>query len=167
MRPDKGTYPEYYDLYIPLVKENVVAALNSNWEELRGYIPHIAAAKEEYSYGPGKWTVKQVVQHMIDTERVISYRALRFGRKDPQANPPFEEDAYAANAELAHRNLKDLMEEYEAVRKATICLFRSFSENTLLLKGKTFIGETTVVALGFLISGHALHHLNVLKTRYQ
>lgn len=167
MKPQEGTYPHYFEYYIKLIQDkNVLEALDANWILLKQILENLSKEKENYAYAPNKWTVKQLVSHLIDTERIFSYRALRFARKDPQQPLPFEEDHYAANAELSNRNLPDLIHEFETVRKASISLFKSFSENTLMNTGKTAIGDTTVLALGFMICGHARHHLNILQERY-
>jgi hypothetical protein len=167
MRPQKSTYPVYYENYIPLVKEDdLITALNQNWKEIKEFISQIPKQKENFSYAPGKWTIKQVVNHLIDTERVFTYRALRFARKDPQQPLPFEEDNYAAAAEVQERTLADIMDEFEAVRKSTLLLYKSFSNTTLLLSGKTAGGETTVLAIGYTTCGHATHHLRVISERY-
>lgn len=167
MKPEAGSYPAYFDNYIKYVtQEQVMDAFNQTWTEISNTISGISEEQANYAYAEGKWTIKQVLIHMIDTERIFAYRALRFARKDPQQLLPYEEDLYAATAELTNRNLKDLMEEFDIVRKSSICLFKSFSDNTLLNAGKTAAGEITVLALGFTICGHALHHLKVLKERY-
>ncbi len=167
MRPKPGSYPEYFEKYIPLISENdLLKALNENWADLNRVLAEAPAAKHDFAYAPGKWTLKQVVLHMIDTERVISYRALRFARKDPQQPLPFDENQYVAATDLSNRSLKDLLEEYQTVRFATTALFKTFSDTTLALSGNTSYGKTTVLALGYLIAGHSLHHLNVIKQRY-
>jgi hypothetical protein len=167
MRPQPGSYPAYYDNYIPLVKDdNVVEALIDNWKRIRKFAWALPHDKDDYAYAEGKWTMKQVVHHMVDTERIISYRALRFARKDPQAPLAFEENDYAANAGLERRSMNDILEEFETVRGATLSLFRSFSPAALLSVGNTTMGPTTVVALGYLICGHATHHANVITERY-
>src|SRR5690606_5877951 len=122
--------------------------------------------KQNFFYAEGKWTVKQLLIHIIDTERILAYRALRFARKDAQQPLPFDENTYAANAEVTERSLEDLLAEFESVRNATVSLYKSFSEPILLNKGKTAIGETTVIAIGFMICGHAAHHLYILQERY-
>ena len=167
MRPVPGSYPDYYENYIPLIlDDNLVSALLNNWKELRATLSQVPAEKENFAYAPGKWTLKQVIIHMIDAERVFCYRALRFARKDPQQPLPFDENMYVANTDVSARSVKDLLEEYETVRSSTISLFRSFSTETQLLKGDTTYGSTTVLAIGYLAAGHALHHLNVIKQRY-
>ncbi len=167
MRPEKNTYPDYYGLYIPLVQENNVhEALVTNRDMVRDLIDSIGEDQGERAYAPGKWTIKQVINHIIDTERIISYRALRFARKDAQQPLPFEENDYVANAELSNRSLSDLKAEFDAVRTATILLFKSFSDNVLMYKGNTHLGTATVLSLGYLICGHAQHHAGVIRQRY-
>lgn len=167
MRPQKGTYPEYFENYIPLVnQENVNIALEQNRQELREFVSRIPQQKEDFAYAPGKWTIKQVVNHLIDTERIFTYRALRFARKDPQLLPSFDENSYAENAAVSERTLNDLMEEFDAVRRASILLFKSFSDDTLLNSGKMASGDCTVLALGFTTCGHVTHHMNVMRERY-
>jgi hypothetical protein len=167
MKPVPGTYPKYFENYVPLVKEeDVNTAFANNYQELSSFLKGIPPDLENYAYAPGKWTIKQVLNHMTDTERIFTYRALRFARKDPQQPLPFEEDDYAKHAEVGSRTLADLIEEFEAVRKASILLFKSFSDNTLLCSGKTAAGDCTVLALGYTTCGHAIHHMNVLKERY-
>jgi hypothetical protein len=167
MRPAPGTYPPYYENYIPLIKgNNVISAIERTRDELTATLYNIPVAKENYAYAQGKWTIKQVVQHITDTERIFTYRALRFARGDQQQPLPFEENDYAREVELDGRTLRDQAAEFETVRAATLSLFRTFSEGVLLRTGKTSFGETTVLAIGYLIAGHSLHHLNVLKQRY-
>jgi predicted glycosyl hydrolase (DUF1957 family) len=167
MRPQKGTYPAFYNNYISLVKEeNVSEALNRNWKHVQDSISSVPATKENFAYADGKWTVKQVLNHMSDTERIFAYRALRFARKDPQQPLPFEENDYAQAADVSKRSLADLLNEFNDVRAASISLFKSFSGNTFLNSGHTSMGDATVLSIGFAISGHAAHHLNVLKERY-
>lgn len=117
-------------------------------------------------YAPGKWTVKDVIQHVIDTERIFAYRALRFARNDKTLLPGFEQNDYAVIAEATHRELKDLLEEYIAVRTATIQLFKSFTHEMLMREGQTASGTVTVSGIGFAIVGHTKHHMGVLKEKY-
>lgn len=167
MRPEKGSYPAYFDNYVALVKENNLnEALILNWNEIKTAITSIPSDKAEFSYAPEKWTIKQVICHIIDTERIFAYRALRFARKDPQQVLPFDENDYAANAELNNRTINDLLNEMEVVRKSSQYLFNNLDETALLRKGKMASGEVTVLALGYMICGHAAHHLNIIKERY-
>jgi DinB superfamily len=169
MRPKQGTYPIYYDNYIGKVTEdNVITALKNNQTFVNQVLMAIPADKENFAYSQGKWTVKQVVNHLIDTERIFSYRALRFGRGDAQKVLSFEEDDYAkaSEKEVALRTLADLRIEFDAVRLSSISLFNNFSAENLQLKGLTPAGETSVLAIGFCICGHATHHLKVLHEKY-
>ena len=167
MRPEKGTYPQYFTHYLPLVKEdNVVDALVANETHVQSFFRSVPKAKEEHSYAQGKWTVKQIMQHLCDTERILAYRALRFARMDAQQPLPFDENKYVANVSLLNRSLADLLAEFETVRRATLSLFRTFDDDTLLHIGKTAAGEASVLALGYMICGHATHHMNVIKERY-
>ena len=167
MRPKKGTYPVYYENYIPLVhQEDIVVALTQNWTELKDTFSAIPKEKEDYAYADGKWTVKQMLLHLADTERIFAYRALRFARKDPQQPLPFEENDYATAGDVSQRSLANILEELESIRNASLTLFKSFSQDTLLLSGNTAAGPATVLSIGFTICGHAIHHMNVLRERY-
>jgi hypothetical protein len=167
MRPEKGTYPQYYTHYLPLVKEdNVIDALVANEGQVQSFFKSVPKAKEEHSYAPGKWTVKQIMQHLCDTERILSYRALRFARMDAQQPLPFDENKYVANVMLLNRTLADILSEFETVRRATLSLYRTFDDDTLQHIGKTAAGEASVLALGYMICGHAIHHMNVVNERY-
>lgn len=167
MRPQKGTYPAYYENYISLVKEeNLLEALTRSSDEVNDAISKIPAEKESFAYAKDKWTVKQLLNHVNDTERIFAYRALRFARKDPQQPLAFEENDYARAADVSKRSLADLLNEFNNIRAASISLFKSFSGSTFLNSGKTSLGDATVLSIGFTICGHAKHHLNVLKERY-
>lgn len=117
-------------------------------------------------YAPGKWTAKDIIQHLIDTERIFAYRALRFARNDKTLLPGFEQNDYAVTAEASHRELKDLLEEYFAVRGTTIQLFKSFTDEMLMREGQTASGNVLVAGIGFAIAGHTKHHLEVLREKY-
>ena len=107
-----------------------------------------------------------MLQHIIDTERIFTYRALAFARKEISALPNMDENNYAENSHANNRKWKDLIEEFEAVRHATIYLYESFSEDQLELTGKTVSYEMSVKAVGYIIAGHSAHHINILKERY-
>lgn len=167
MRPVEGTYPKFLETYISKVKEDhVLKALEANTSDLTELLSLIPKDKGDYVYAPGKWTIKQLIIHISDAERIFSYRALRFARRDEQQPLAFEEDDYAANCNAEKRTLESVIEELLAIRKATSLLFESFDEDTLLKPGNTSLGKTTVNAIGFAICGHASHHLDILKERY-
>jgi len=167
MRPEKGTYPGYYENYISLVKHNsVLEALTETEKETITFFNSVPDDLENSTYEKGKWTIKEVLNHLIDTERIFAYRALRFARKDETQPLPFEQNDYVAHAELENRSLKDLVKEFETVRKATQSLFNSFSNETLSRTGQTAAGRASVNAIGFTTCGHCIHHINVIKERY-
>ena len=167
MRPNPEDHIPYFSRYIELVSENnITQALSNNHKSIIAFIKSIPDHKAEHFYAPGKWTVKQVINHMIDTERIFSYRALRFARGDAQQLAGFDENDYAAHANLKHTDLNLLAEEFDAVRKATILLFKQLEEKELLRKGSMASGTANVLSLGYTICGHAQHHLNIIKERY-
>ena len=167
MRPEQGTYPAFLETYISKVKEdNILDALKANTQILESFLKSIPVDKGDYAYAPGKWTIKQLIIHISDAERIFSYRALRFGRGDAQQPLPFEEDDYAKNSNADKRTLNSVIEELLAIRKATTLLFESFSEETLKLEGITAMGKVSVNSIGYAICGHAAHHVGVATQRY-
>jgi len=167
MRPNKDDHIPYFDYYIDLVKENnLIDALEKNQAEFLKLLAAIPAEKENYVYAPGKWTTMQVINHIIDTERIFSYRALRFARGDNQLLRSYDENIYADNANLKNSNIALLRDEFNAVRISTILLFKQLSERELRLVGNLESGQTTVLSLGFVICGHTSHHASVIRERY-
>ena len=167
MRPVEGTYPAFLETYISKAKEDtILKALEVNTTQLNHFLKLIPEDKADYAYAPGKWTIKQLIIHISDAERIFSYRALRFARGDEQQPLPFEEDDYANNSNADRRSLNSVIEELLAIRKATTLLFESFDETTLKRTGNTSKGKVTVNAIGYAICGHAAHHVAVGKERY-
>ncbi len=167
MKPEKKDYPAYFESYINLVEEvDVIAALKANHQTTLDFIEEVPRLKWNYFYDDGKWTVKQVINHIIDTERIFAYRALRFARGDNQQPLSFDENAFAANANLTNTTSQILADEFDSVRLSNILLFKQLSNKELLLKGKTTIGNANVLSLGFMLCGHAQHHINVIKEKY-
>ncbi len=167
MRPQKQDYIPYFEYYINLIPENdIITALKTNHQTVLDFIEDIPRQKLNYFYDEGKWTVKQVINHIIDTERILSYRALRFSRGDNQKVLAFDENLYAANANLTNTNAQMLADEFDSVRLSNILFFRQLSEKELLLKGQMASGEVNVLALGYMLCGHAQHHINIIKERY-
>ena len=160
--------PEYFIQYVNEVKSlDVVEALNENLNDFLNFIEtEVPIDKYEYRYLPEKWTVKEIIQHITDAERIFAYRALRFARFDATPLSSFEEDDYAEACEANNRDIDDLLEEFLFVRKSTIKLFESLNEEMLLNKGVASGKEISVRAIGFVISGHCIHHQNVIKERY-
>ena len=126
----------------------------------------IPSEKGDYRYAPGKWSIKELLGHVIDGERIFAYRALRFGRNDQTALNGFEQDDYVAAGAFDKRELSDLIDEFEEVRRATIHLFRGFDETAWTRRGVASENEVSVRALAYIIAGHELHHMGVLRERY-
>ena len=166
-KPSTSTYPAYFNTYIKLVQEDdVKSALKNQTPAAEKFFNSISEEKSLFKYAEGKWTIKEVLQHLIDAERIFGYRALAFARKDKNILPSFEENAYAAHSHANNRRWKELIEEFIAVRKSTEILFNSFTEEDLNTSGKASDYEITVLALGFTTAGHAAHHLNIIRERY-
>ena len=167
MRPQANDYPAGFGNYINLVKEDdLQTAFNLQSGIMNDFLRSIPADKWDFKYAEGKWSVKELVQHCIDAERVFGYRALCFARKEQASLPSFEENAYAANSQADLRNPEDLIEEYLCVRKSTEFLFRSFTEDMLSTKGIANNNSMSVLSLGFTVIGHFIHHKNILVERY-
>lgn len=159
--------PEFFDRYINLVEDvPVVEALTARTRVFPpADMPKIYALGDKV-YAPGKWTIKDVVQHVIDNERIQAYRALRFARNDASMLPGYDEEPYAKEARAERRSLEDLLEEFEVTRHSNILLFSSFTEEMLLRKGICFGKEMSVLALGFVLAGHQEHHVRIVRERY-
>lgn len=167
MRPAKEDYIPYYHYYIELVKEqDLISALKSNKQTIAELIRSIPESKADHAYAANKWTIKQVLNHIIDTERIFIYRALRFSRGDNQLVPPFDENLYAANASLSNSSIELLLKEFETVREGSILFYQQLGEKELQLKGQTAAGTVSVLSIGYMICGHAVHHTNIIKERY-
>ena len=166
-RPDLSRIPEFYHGYISKVKENdLMPALRNSTSQLFDLLKSIPKEKHEYRYAEGKWTVKDVVQHMIDGERVFTYRALRFARKDDTPLPGFEENLYAQTAKADKRNWNDLVDEFSVLRKASEAMFASFDNEQLEADGIANENSTYVLGIGYILAGHVLHHCQIIKERY-
>lgn len=166
-RPLPVDYPSYYDTYVKLVpEENILPALVYSLQQLKQDLSHIGLEKSSYAYADGKWTVKQLLQHAIDTERIFAYRALCISRGEEQSLPGFDENAYAGIAHAESRHLKDIKEEILTVRLSSIQLFQSFDTEMLKRKGIASQKPVNVLSLGYIIIGHWRHHMGVLQDRY-
>jgi uncharacterized damage-inducible protein DinB len=167
MRPQQGDYNPYFDNYISLVKgENIIAVLESNLRTTRDFLKSIPEEKADYAYADGKWSVKQVIIHITDTERVFAYRALTIARADNTPLPGYDENIWANNCAAEKRTLADVLEEFLSVRQSTLYLVKSFDEEQFSRKGTTNNNPASVISLLYVIAGHELHHLNVLTERY-
>lgn len=130
------------------------------------FVQDIPMDKFDYRYAEGKWTIKEILQHIIDTERIFSYRALRFARNDKTALSGFDQNEFVINSDGAGRSIKDLLSELLTVRQSTLSLFKTFSEETLLKTGTASGNIMSVRAIGFIIIGHQNHHQNIFQERY-
>jgi hypothetical protein len=166
-RPQTGEYASYYQRYIDLATEDdVVAALDAQSHETATLLVGISEEQASHRYEPGKWSVKQLVGHVIDGERVFAYRALRIGRGDTTPLPRFEQDPYVANAASDDRSISDLAEELATVRKANVMMFRALPAEAWDRNGTASDASITVRALAFSILGHERHHMRILRERY-
>lgn len=161
------TLPTFYQRYVDQVEnDQIVPALITTGNETLELIRSIPEPKGGYAYGEGKWTIKEVIAHMIDAERVFAYRALRFSRNDNTVLPGFEENNWAPEANANNRRLYKIAEEFTNLRASTVDLFGSFNEEMLVRKGTASGVEMSVEAIGFVIVGHELHHRKILLDRY-
>lgn len=166
-RPEATEYAEYYGNYISKVPgTDVLGILESQRLQMLQLFAGRTERDGNFRYVPGKWTVKEVLGHITDTERIFTYRALRIGRGDRTPLPGFEQDDFVRNGGFAARTLADLAEEFGAVRGASIALFRSFDEEAWSKRGTASQKEVTVRALGFITAGHQIHHRMILEERY-
>lgn len=163
----KDEYGDFYSTYIQYCKEkSLMKQLESGEDTLADLLLGLSGKKMMYRYEPGKWSVKQVVGHIIDTERVMAFRALSFARGEKHAFPGYDQDQYVEEANFDERSVQGLLMEYRAVRESTILLFSSMSSDMMMKRGIASNVEFTVRALGFIICGHELHHIKILKEKY-
>ena len=166
-RPEKTEYAPYYERYVSLVPDaDIVATLGKQLEETLALIHGIPEARGDFRYAEGKWSVKELIGHVIDSERIFAYRALRFGRGDATPLSGFEQDDYVRGADFDKRTLSDLADEYEQVRRATISLFANLDESAWNRRGAANNNEVSVRGLAFIVAGHERHHVEILRTRY-
>ncbi|MBT9190506.1 DinB family protein [Zobellia russellii] len=157
----------FYKTYIDVLGEvELLDMLERQLQNFPDFIKSISESKLSHAYEVNKWTVAQVLLHIIDSERVFQYRALRFSRGDEKALPGFDENTYASNSNAEVRSKNSLIEEYIAVRKSTITLYKSFAPETLQKTGVASNLPWNVAVLGFVICGHQKHHRNILRERY-
>ena len=158
---------EFFNRYLNLVKEDdVVKALKKNTKQFRKLLDSIPKKKIDYAYAEGKWTIKQVLQHVIDTERVFAYRALRFSKNEGVDLSGFDENVWGDNTPVDQRKWKDMIDEFKHLRKSNTAMFNSFTKEQWILSGSANNNMLNVTALGFMCAGHVQHHVVVLKERY-
>jgi hypothetical protein len=166
-RPDATEYAPFYAGYVARVPEaDVVGALRDSGTEIIAALAVVPASRGGFRYADEKWTVREVIGHLIDAERIFTYRALRLARGDSTPLPPFEENDYVRTAGSEARTLTDLVDELRAVRESTVRMFASFPGEAWTRTGIVSGREVSVRALAYITAGHARHHLAILRERY-
>lgn len=164
---DTTEYSNYFSTYIDILKnEDLIEDLEISLHQFIKFVQNIPMDKFDFRYAEGKWTIKEIIQHLIDTERVFSYRAMRISRNDQTPLPGFDENEYAYNSNANRRGIQDLLAELSAVRFSTLFLFKSFSKEQLVRTGIVSNLPISTRAIGFLIIGHQKHHQNIFEERY-
>jgi hypothetical protein len=159
--------PEYFEKYIKQVDDiELDDAFQKNLNKLTSLDIGSLESLGDKSYAPEKWTIKDIFQHIIDTERVMSYRTMRYARRDGVIPQGFDQDVFAANANAQHRPLKDIIEEAKQLHQASRLMFRSFDNETLQVTGINWNKEMSVLSMGFLITGHFIHHMKIVEEKY-
>lgn len=167
IRPGTDEYLPYYGKYVARVPDgDIVDILSRQIVGTAALLRSISEEQADYRYAPGKWTIREVAGHLTDTERVFSYRALRFSRGDTTPCEGFDENAYVANAPFARVSLANLGSELEHIRKASIHFFSNLNAESMALRGVANGAEVSVRALAFITAGHENHHLDILRSRY-
>ncbi len=166
-KPDTTEYLPYYGKYVSLVPDgDILTVLDKQMEETAGLLNSIPESRATFRYAPGKWSIKELVGHVIDAERIFAYRALRFARNDKTPLPGYEQDDYVSNASFDSCTLADLASELKSVRQSNILLFKHLDEDAWMRRGLANDSEASVRALAHIIAGHELHHREILRSRY-
>lgn len=166
-RPEPTEYIPYYEHYVSLVpKGDILKIFEDQLAEVRAFVESVPAEKETYRYAPGKWSLRQVLSHVVDTERIFAYRACCIARGETQALTGYDQDLFERNSETARRTLRDLLEELEHQRRGNILLLRAMSEEASRRSGLADGDPVSVRALAYIMAGHVTHHLQVLREQY-
>ena len=166
-RPLDGDYAPFYAGYIKNVPGDVIKALEEQLHSTNNFFKKaIPQDKIDFRYAEGKWSVKEIVGHLLDNERVMAYRALSISRNEKQSLPGFDENDYIRESNYSKRNYAGLVDELRKVRESNLPMFKSFSEEILDRRGIANNSEVTVRAILFIIAGHELHHIRIIKERY-
>jgi uncharacterized damage-inducible protein DinB len=169
-KPQPGEYPAYAEMYMKWLPVDglILEHLKNNFQMVKDFIYPLSHNKLLHRYAPGKWTIKEILVHIIDDERIYAYRAMSFARNEQQPLPRFDQDSYALYSGANDRDLDNIFDEYEAVRKATIALFNGLPDNSFsrMGTGSSIHQRATVRALVYHIAGHELHHINFIKEHY-
>ncbi len=162
-------YGPFYATYLRQVPENINlrSALDESEALLAEYLNGVVEERTGYAYAPGKWSIRTALQHLIDTERMFSTRLLRLGRQDPAPMPGYDQDDFAAKADVSRRDFGRMVEEFRMLRKCTIWLVESLREQDLLFLGEVSDQAMSCRAMGFILAGHTYHHNTIYRERYQ
>ena len=167
MKPKPEDYDAIYDGYISLIgDDDIIEVLEEQRKTSEKFLNSFTEKQGNYSYANGKWTVKEVLGHVIDTEKIMAYRALAFARGEKQSLAGFEQDDYVAESNFNNRSLDDLINEFLTARESNIILFKSFDEEIFIRRGIASESEVTVLALIYIIAGHEKHHMKILSEKY-
>lgn len=166
--PKKGEYADYYSVYINQIPDadNIIQVLEAGRDKMKSFISSIPEEKGSYSYAPGKWSVKEVLGHIGDVERVMAYRSMCIARGEKKPLPGFDHDDYVAIADFKSRSLASISEELFHLRNSNIALFKSYTIEDMMRWGNASNHDVTSRALMFIIAGHEIHHMRILKERY-
>jgi uncharacterized damage-inducible protein DinB len=166
-RPEPSEYAQYFERYISKVPDgDIVELLSKQLDETLRLLGSVSESGGDYRYGPEKWSIKEVVGHMADTERIFCYRALCFARGETASLPGFDENEYVRNSNFAQRTMRDLAAELAAVRRATLALFSNLDEQSMARRGLANEREYSVRSIPYIIAGHERHHAALLRERY-
>jgi hypothetical protein len=164
-RPQANEYPQWVEKYVSLVEDNVLNILENQVLDYADFMNSLENIADHF-YAPGKWTIKQIAGHTIDTERVLIYRLTCFARGETASLPGFNEDSYVSNANFEHRSLSNFMEEFSLMRQSNLYLLKSLTEEQLNRKGIAAGLNISVRSLVFVLAGHIIHHTKIIKERY-
>lgn len=162
----KGKFASNYKSYVAKVKGNPLTVLAKQEKEIADVMKKVNKKNIDYAYADGKWSVKEVLVHMIDTEQIFAYRALAIARGEKKSIPGFDQDKYIKNANLEHINKKQIAENFKSIRKSSLFLFDTFGPEDWVRVGKANGSEISASALPYIIAGHTKHHLDILKKKY-
>ncbi|MEL7832375.1 DinB family protein [Fodinibius sp. Rm-B-1B1-1] len=166
--PQEDEYGSFYNGYIKLVEPpNVIQTLIQQGQQVYALTRQLTNKQANHRYAEGKWSVKEIIGHLVDTERIMAYRALCISRGEQTTLPGYDHDAYVQEANFGQRSLRSLSTEYDALRNANISMFSSFTPNQIQRTGTANDVTVSVRALAFIIAGHEKHHLNVLEEKYE
>lgn len=166
-RPTQEEYPEYYNLYLGLVKDgDIISILEEQSVYVQNFILSIPEDKGDHTYGFGKWTIKEIFGHLLDTERILSYRVLSIARRDKQPLPGYDQDEYVKNSKYYKRSLKEIADEMLMLRAANLKFFKCLDETDLMERGTANEMEISVRAILYILAGHELYHINFIKDNY-